>query len=113
MIILLIILSAGVLLQAQNKTEFNLGFEGDRWESFVVDNDWIGVYDTTIAVDSVVVVFEDSIWVTKKYIHSELTLTKRESGTYRHWELINGKLQPVVKYKNTGMFEPKKYTVIE
>ena len=97
-----LIICASVILYAQNKTEFNLNFQGDRWESFVIDNNWISVYDTTVIIDSVVTVKEDSVWVTKRYVSYELTLTKRENGTYRHWKRINGKLQPVVIYK-TGL----------
>jgi hypothetical protein len=86
MIILFIILfTCG--LQAQNKTEFNLKFEGDKWWSFVIDSTYLGIRNP------------------------DGSLLKREDGTYRYWKQINGKLQPVIKYKNAGIL--KRYTVMQ
>ena len=54
---------------------------------------------------------EESLYRYKraKYVtHPDSSLLKREDGTYRYWELINGKLQSVIKYKKTGL----RYTVM-
>ncbi len=74
-------------LQAQNKTRFDLEFEGEKWYHWVME-------DT----------------VTR---NPDGSLVKRSDGTYLHLKQINGKLQAVVTYRNTERFKPRKYTVME
>ena len=84
---ILLIICASVILYAQNKTEFGFTFEGDRWYHWVME-------DT----------------VTR---NPDGSLVKRSDGTYLHLKLINGKLQAVTTYRNTGWLKPRKYTVME
>ena len=103
MIILFIILFA-FTIQAQIKSEVDLKFEGDKWHSFVIDSAWLGVHNDTLTYLGT---------VNNRAVYG-YDLPRREDGTYKYWKQINGKLQPVIKYRNTGTsFESKKYTVME
>ena len=90
--IALIILLA-LSIKAQSKMEIDLSFEGEKWYSYVIDSTWLGINEP------------------------DGNLPRREDDTYRYWKLINGKLQPVIKFRNwageTMFLMAKKYTVME
>ena len=93
-----------VWICAQNKAEFNLRFEGQKWHSFVIDSAYLGVNDTILSLIGI------NQFGQERYGYG---LPKRADGTYKYWKQIKGKLQPVIKYRNSGRFKAEKYTVME